>query len=147
MSRALSFGLLCLGLAGCINGDVHLYEFVLDGQVSVPDGAPSVGAVHLEFHVAESQGVGDLAHPLGLFDERTLGAIGPLRQELLYPKEMGRGLVVYGFLDLNGDGLLCAPGQPEEPAGLVEVAAFPAHQVSMSLVLDKPCVGPESLYP
>jgi len=149
MSRAvLGFAAaLAFTLGGCINEETRLYEIELDGQVAVTDGAPSAGAVHLEFHVAKTFGEGELAHPLGEFDRRTLAGVGPVRETLLYPLDVGDGLVVYGWLDSDGDGILCAPGQTEEPAGLVRVRGFPAHALSFSLTLRTPCVGPESLYP
>ncbi|MDI1484401.1 hypothetical protein [Polyangium sp. y55x31] len=140
-------GALVFALAGCINEDTRLYEIELDGQVAVPNGAPSTGAVHLEFHVAQTFGEGDLAHPLGVFETRTVAGVGPVRETVLYPLDEGDGLVVYGWLDRDGDGVLCAPGQTEEPAGLVKLAGFPAHTLSFSLSLGTPCVGPESLYP
>ncbi|MRG93507.1 hypothetical protein [Polyangium spumosum] len=149
MSRA-ALGFACalaLSLAGCINEETRLYEVVLEGEVGVAPGAPSEGAVHLQFHVARTFGEGDLAHPLGEFDRRTIAGVGPVRETLLHPRDVGEGLVVYGWLDSDGDGIHCAPGQTEEPAGLVEVAGFPAHALSFSLTLSAPCVGPESLYP
>ncbi|MDI1434100.1 hypothetical protein [Polyangium sorediatum] len=149
MSRArfVFAGALVVVLAGCINEETRLYEIELDGQVAVPDGAPSAGAVHLEFHVAKTFGEGDLEHPLGVFETRTVAGVGPVREVVLYPLDEGEGLVVYGWLDSDGDGVHCAPGQTEEPAGLVKVAGFPAHALSFSLTLRAPCVGPESLYP
>lgn len=138
---------LALALSGCINVETHLYEVELEGMVAVAPGAESSGAVHLEFHVAQTSGSGALAHPLGKFDARTLPGIGPVRETLLYPRDEGSGFVVYGFLDIDGDGLLCAPGQTNEPAGVAEVDGFPAHSLSFSLLLDDACAGPETLYP
>ncbi len=149
MSR-FAFGFAAVSafaLAGCINGETRLYEIELEGEVAVMDGAPSAGAVHLELHVAKTYGEGDLEHPLGTFDRRTIAGIGPVRETLLYPLDVGDGLVVYGWLDSDRDGIHCAPGQTEEPAGLVKVAGFPAHALSFTLLLRHPCVGPESLYP
>jgi hypothetical protein len=135
-------------LAGCINNESNFYEVVLSGQVDVVTGLPTTGEVHLEFHHAQSVGVGQLAHPLGEFDGQSIPSVGPTSQTLLYPKDDGAGLIVYGWLDADGDGTLCAPGQPRtEPAGLVVVPGYPAHQLSFTLVLDTPCVGPESFYP
>ncbi|TKD09236.1 hypothetical protein [Polyangium fumosum] len=149
MSRArfVFAGALGVVLAGCVNEETRLYEIELDGKVAVPDGAPSAGAVHLAFHVAKTFGEGDLEHPLGVFETRTVAGVGPVRETVLYPLDEGEGLVVYGWLDSDGDGVHCAPGQTEEPAGLVKVAGFPAHALSFSLTLRAPCVGPESLYP
>jgi hypothetical protein len=135
-------------LTGCINNETNLYEVLLTGQVEVADGAPNTGKVHLEFHLANRAGEGELSHPLGEFDRRVISGPGPVRETILYPRDEGSGLVVYGWLDADGDGALCAlNGQGNEPAGLVRVSGFPAHELSFSLVLDSPCTGPELLYP
>lgn len=137
----------CLSTS-CINEETHLYEVALSGQIAVAGGFSNKGEVFLQFHHESSVGAGELAHPLGEFEEMTLSSIGPTSQSLLYPKDEGAGLVVYGWLDVDGDGVLCAPGKPRtEPAGLVVVDGFPAHSVSYTLVLDTACAGPESLYP
>lgn len=146
-ARAALAAAVALALAGCVNDETRLYEVELIGEVAAAPGAESAGAVHLVFHVARTFGRGALAHPLGEFEARTLPGVGPLRETILYPSDEGSGLVVYGFLDLDGDGVLCAPGQASEPAGIVEVAGFPAHSLTFSLLLDRACAGPESLYP
>lgn len=143
--------LLIVGLGfstSCINQEKHLYEVVLSGQIAVGAGFSNKGEVHLQFHHANSNGSGELAHPLGEFEQMTISSLGPTSQSLLYPIDEGAGLVVYGWLDTDGDGVLCAPGKPRtEPAGLVVVDGFPAHSLSYSLILDTACAGPESLYP
>lgn len=140
-------GLLCLA-TGCINVESNFYEVALTGQIDVTAGMPATGEVHLEFHHAQSVGEGELAHPLGEFDRRAIPSIGSTSQTLLYPKNDGGGLIVYGWLDADGDGVLCAPGKPRiEPAGLVIVPGYPAHALTFTLTLDTPCVGPEFFYP
>jgi len=147
VSIAWFAGFFCL-LTGCINQESNFYEVALSGQVFAAAGMPSKGQVHLEFHHAASVGVGELAHPLGEFDSEVIASIGPTSRTLLYPKDDGAGLIVYGWLDADGDGVLCAPGKPRtEPAGLVVVSGYPAHQLSFDLTLDTPCAGAESLYP
>ena len=138
------FGLI----TGCINGESNFYEVALTGQINVAAGIPTTGEVHLEFHHGQSVGEGELSHPLGEFARETIPSIGSTSQTLLYPKDDGAGLIVYGWLDTDGDGVLCAPGKPRtEPAGLVKVSGYPAHALSYTLTLDTPCVGPEFFYP
>lgn len=133
------------GLVAC-NVTTELYEVTLEGSIQ-NDGSPSVpGAVTVAlFHA--SSGEGDLAHPLELIERFELDGPGDFSHVFLYPLEVGEGLVVYAWQDLDGDGILCAPGQTLEVAGLVEVNPFPAHSVLISLSLGSPCAGPESLYP
>jgi hypothetical protein len=54
---------------------------------------------------------------------------------------------VYAWVDVNGDGQLCAPGTAPEPAGLAVVSGFPAHALSYRVELRATCVGPEALFP
>lgn len=139
---------LALAASACINEDVLLYELDLRGQVTVADGLPASGRLQLELHHAEG-GAGRFAHPLGLFAEYAdVGAPGDtLELSARVPTDDGTGLVVYAWLDVDGDGILCALGVSDEPAGLVELSDFPAHALEFSLVLASPCAGPEALYP
>jgi hypothetical protein len=130
--------------AGCINEDRRLYEVTLAGTITVAGGA--TGEVHLELHHAR-RGAGDLETPLGLIEETTSDAAGAIEWTALVPIDEGEGLVVYGWLDIDGDGLLCGLGGAPEPAGVIEIAGFPAHALSFALVLDTPCAGPTALYP
>lgn len=132
-------------LVGCINEDRRLYEVELSGEVSVPAG-PSAGTVHLELHHATS-GAGVLATPLGLVDETRVDSPGPASWTTLVPLGEGEGLVLYGWLDLDGDGLLCGLDAAPEPAGVALLAGFPAHALEFSLALDTACAGPSALYP
>lgn len=140
--------LLLASQGACINEDIRLYELELRGRVTVADGLPASGELQLELHHAEG-GTGRFAHPLGMFAEfADVGAPGEtLAVDTRVPLDEGSGLVVYAWLDVDGDGILCAPGVSDEPAGLVELADFPAHTLDFSLSLTTPCVGPEALYP
>jgi hypothetical protein len=136
--------LLVLGLAlpGCINDDVVLDEIELRGTFVV---APldAAGTLHVELHHAMS-GSGELEHPLGLIEELTLepGA-RELDHMVLVPRDEGEGLVVYAWLDRDGDGILCGlDGDVEEPAGAV-VLDYPPYAIEFELVLDQVCAGPE----
>lgn len=146
--RPLAASLLLLAF-GCINDDVQLYEVTVRGRAIAPAWSTSNGALHLEFHHQLRTGRGALAHPLGEFDTRTEDVTSlpaPFQETVLYPTQAGQGLIVYGWLDVDDDGVLCAPGQTEEPAGLVVVPDFPRHQANIDLLLNTPCAGAERLY-
>lgn len=148
MRRRTALLLAALAPGACINDDLTLFEFDLRGTVTVAAGLPATGALHLELHHAES-GAGRFAHPLGEF--AAFPALGNPGAELSVtaraPVDEGRGLVVYAWLDVDGDGILCALGVDDEPAGLVELTPFPVHRLRFTLELAHPCSGPEALYP
>ncbi|MBL9040951.1 MAG: hypothetical protein JNM83_05090 [Myxococcales bacterium] len=139
MKRAL----LALAFCGCVNDDIVLYETRVRGTVT----AMAAGTLHLEFHHETSFGQRALAHPLGLFERRVRTVSQSpysLDETVLYPQQKGDGLVIYGWLDIDGDGVLCAPGKTPEPAGLFRTVGFPSHNVNISLLLDRQCLGSES---
>ncbi len=145
-SFAAAAAALALCSSGCINEDVTLYGVRVTGRVQVASEFSSAGVVHLGLYFA-SAGEGELAFPVDEIELRELGAPGSVDEWFLVPLDEREGLLVYAWLDLDGDGVHCAVGGVEEPAGLVEVDDFTDHAVSFSLVLDQACAGPEALYP
>jgi len=135
--------LTCLSsLAGCVNGDAVYYVVDLEIDVSVDADGP----ITLTAHHA-TQGEGLLEHPLGPFDEAVFEDDALISWQIAVPQHEGEGLIVYGWQDRDGDGVLCAPGVDDEPAGLTVVEAYPAHAIAIELVLDANCRGPEALVP
>jgi hypothetical protein len=128
--HALALALaLTFAVAGCINGDRRLYEVDLTGEFVAP--AMVTGATTIELHHAETFGRGALAHPLGLIERVRVPGPGPVRHTLLYPTDVGSGLVV--------------PGTPHEPTGLAVVSGVPAHALSCPARASGPkrCFRPE----
>jgi len=64
-----------------------------------------------------------------------------------YPVETGEGLLVYAWIDLDGDDVHCTPEIRTDRAGLTVVQDFPASDVTADVMLDVPCAGPEWFYP
>lgn len=140
LGRWLSALLLAACAAGCANDDELLYRVEID--VSLED-ALGEGRSSGEIRVLQSvRGEGALSFPRFELD-RGWTDDGALSFDLLYPLDEGSGLSVYAWFDLDGDGLLCAPGAAPEPAGLVEVDGFPVHRVAVTVTPDTDCVGPE----
>lgn len=137
--------MVLLVVGGCLNQTTRLREVELSGEISAPEGA-SEGPLTVELQHAWS-GEGALRHPLEPIESFSLDGPGPYSWTLLYPEEGGEGLVVYAWMDGDGDGALCSPEQEEEWAGLTEVQDFPAFSVVADLALDAACAGPEALYP
>lgn len=137
---------LLLGLlAGCVNHTTHLLEVELTGVITADADAPA-GPVTLALMHAWS-GEGELARPLLPITDVALDGPGPWSATLLYPVDDGEGLVVYGWMDGDGDGVLCSPTERTEVSGLVEVDGFPDFAFEVDLELTAPCAGPEALFP
>lgn len=148
-ARAAAWGAwvaAALAVGGCFSEDRRVWEVELVGTIAASEGLAGAGAVHVEVHHARS-GEGQLGHPLGLVAAFEVDGPGEVREVVEVPIEEGDGLVIYAWLDGDGDGILCAPGAAPEPAGALEVIEFPSHEVSFALVLDAACAGAEALYP
>jgi hypothetical protein len=139
-----------LMLGGCVNQDLRFYEVELEGTVvSVDPQLDGLGEVHLELH-HERVGQGMFERPLGLVDAWTLpiGEREFAATSLVSQDDGAAGLVVYGWLDLDGDGVLCSiDGDRSEPAGIVNLDEYPSHAIRFTLELSEPCKGPEALFP
>jgi hypothetical protein len=148
MKRAAIVAMLSLG--ACVNADVHLYEIDLEGSITTVDPIfDGQGELHLELH-HERVGEGKFEHPLGLIDAWILAeGEREFAGTTLVPTDDGaEGLVVYAWLDLDGDGVLCSvDGDRSEPAGVVVLDEYPAHAIEFALVLGEPCKGAEGLFP
>lgn len=137
--------LLCVLLlmsAGCVNETTELYRIEVTGEVTTQ----AQGTVYATFHYAWF-GQGDTRHPLGPIETVELAGAGVWSHTLAYPRAKGgEGLVVYMWQDVDGDGVLCAPGAEREPSGLVELGALD-HDMRADVTLDAECLGAERLYP
>ena len=91
-------------------------------------------------------GTGDLRYPLEIV-EGFETVLGTSSFSFDYPVEGGEGLVVYAWVDADGDGANCTPTVRGDLADLVEIEDFPSETVSASLMLETPCVGPDWFFP
>lgn len=91
-------------------------------------------------------GEGALRHPLEALAQFTT-PLGSFERSIDYPVERGEGLIVYAWLDTDGDGVHCTPAARNDPAGLVQVPDFPADKVRVTIEMTQPCAGPEYFFP
>ena len=136
---------LVVGLGACVSSTESFHRVTIDGTVTALDEDPS--PVWLEVHHAWV-GDGALRYPMGFIAERAQDAPGSFTWTLDVPMdEGGEGLVLYGWQDRDGDGVLCGLGGSVEPSGVEEAGAWPVYALTMDLVLEHDCAGPEALYP
>lgn len=117
----------------------------ISGSITAPSGMQTSGKVFVSLYHAWAL-EGDLRHPVE-FIESFETTIGTFSHEFVYPLDKGEGLLIYAWLDVDGDGVLCTPDVRIDIAGLTEVTAYPAAEVSADVQLDAPCAGPDWFYP
>ena len=117
----------------------------ITGEIRLPPEAGAGGTVHVNLYHAWSL-QGELRHPLQLIEEFE-AAPGPFTHTFEYPVNGGEGLIVYAWVDLDGDGVLCTPSYRLDLAGLAVVQGFPADRVNAIVNLSEPCRGPDWFYP
>jgi hypothetical protein len=116
---------------------------LLKGQLTAAPGLS--GEVQVRVFQAWA-GEGALRHPLeSIASFKT--ALGDFEKTIDYPLDNGEGLIVYAWLDADGDGIHCTPTRRGDPAGLTEVTPFPAATVTVSIDMNRDCAGPEAFFP
>lgn len=113
--------------------------------MDAPEAIDRAATVHLSLYHAWT-GTGDLRYPLEIIKSYEM-PLGSSNFRFDYPAEAGDGLVVYAWVDADGDGSNCTPAVRGDLADLAEVEDFPSEQVSVSLFLDAPCAGTDWFYP
>lgn len=133
-------------LSGCAAEEAPVtMPVTVDGTISAPDGTGAGRPVMVNLYHAWAL-EGPLRHPLeyiGSFE----AVVGEYRHVFDYPVELGEGLVVYAWVDTDGDGVLCTPSGRTDLAGLSVADAFPADEVSVDIELSVPCAGPDWFFP
>ncbi len=139
---------LVLLATGCISSTERFRRVVIDGTVTVDSGSGDEdgGAVVLEAHHAWRY-QGELRFPMARIQAVRVDGLGEFEVVVDVPTDVGgEGLVLTGWLDRDGDGVLCGLGGDDaEPAGGVIIEDWPTYAATVDLLLDRPCAGPETL--
>lgn len=140
-----TLGLLVVLLTvACSEPSIETMPVTVSGTITAPEGAPGETVYVRLFHAWALEGA--LRHPLHFIEDFETTP-GSFTHTLAYPVGGGEGLVIYAWLDGDGDGVLCTPTVRDELAGLVEISDFPANSVHAELVLTQPCAGPDWFFP
>jgi hypothetical protein len=149
MSRAvklmtgLALLLAAIGLAGCGESPPETRRVELTGRVIAPEGVTGPVEVRL-FHAWSLEGA--LRHPLQLIEFFPAEAGVPFTHSFDYRPDIGEGLVVFAWIDTDGDGVHCTPTAREDMSGLAE-ASGDAGQVEVTVVLTDYCRAPGWFFP
>ena len=137
--------IFCLVIAACSEPEAPTAPVSISGTITGPAGVPVDGKVYINVYHAWAL-EGELRHPLEYI--ASFESNGErFSFDVTYPLDKGEGLVIYAWLDNDGDGVLCTPDDRNDLAGLVEVVKFPAEEVTVEINLTAPCAGPDWFYP
>ena len=137
---------LVSGLSGCADSESPTMTVNLSGTIGVPADVQGSGkTVTVSLYHAWALD-GELRHPIE-FIESFATTLGDYDHAFEYPLDGGEGLLVYAWVDSDGDRVHCTPTVRIDRAGLIEVASFPAADVVADIILDTPCAGPDWFYP
>jgi hypothetical protein len=136
---------LVMTLAGCGEAERPTMAVSISGSIEAPPGVPAGGTVYVSLYHAWSL-EGDLRHAVQ-FIENFETKTGSYSHEFAYPLDRGEGLLIYAWLDVDEDGVLCTPDARADIAGLTEVTGFPADAVSADIQITAPCAGPDWFFP
>ena len=137
--------LVALSLVSCSEPEPPTRAVNISGTIAAPPGVDPDGKVYVTLYHAWSL-EGDLRHAVQFIESFETG-FGEFSHDFLYPEERGEGLLLYGWTDLDGDGVLCTPSVRIDIAGLTEVTDYPADAVTADLELVAPCAGPDWFFP
>ena len=101
------------------------------------------------FHVSmfhAQSGIGFQQHPLYEIESFTTQSPN-FEHSFLYSPEGNTGLVVYAWLDDDGDGINCTVSSRNDVAGADVNEDFPNSKKNYSIELTDECVGPDWFYP
>ncbi len=116
----------------------------ITGRVIAPPGLQGPVEVRL-YHAWSLQG--ELRHPLQWIDTFEAKAGETFTHSFDYPLDLGEGLVVWAWMDTDGDGVHCTPSVREDPSGLTEVKDADSASVEVEVTLTEPCRGADWFYP
>lgn len=146
VSRSAAGGLCVLAgllLAACSEPAPPVRQLEVSGRVLSPPGAS--GPVSVSVYHAWAL-TGELRHPLEFIADIPV-TDGQFAATVDYPLDMGTGLAVYAWQDLDGDGVLCTPTVRDDLAGLSVLETLPDGPVNLDVSLTAACRGPDFFYP
>ena len=144
IARALLVVMVFL-LAGCGEAESPVRPVKISGSITRAPGMAADGKVFVSLYHAWSL-EGDLRHA-AQWIESFETKMGDYSHEFSYPLDRGEGLLIYAWLDLDGDSVLCTPSVRIDIAGLTEVTEYPADAVNADIELVAPCAGPDWFFP
>ena len=130
-------------LWGCVNDEIFFHRVEVTGSIlsDTTDAPIWLSAHHAWF------GEGLLRYPASEFDSTMFPSSGEFSWTIDVPiVEDASGLLIYGWQDVDDDGVFCGLDGSEEYSDLVSIEEYPTFSATIALHLNRLCKASEKLW-
>ena len=143
--KLLIIFIISLFIMSCSDPEVSLEKITISGEVSVTETIETNQPINLTIFHAIS-GIGFQEHPLYEIESFISDQL-TFQHTFDYDAKGNRGLLVYAWVDLDGDGINCTPDSRVDLAGVAINEEFPKTNEVFQVEIKTPCVGPDWFFP
>jgi len=143
--KLLIIFIISLFIVSCSDPEVSLEKITISGDISIAETIEMNQPINLTIFHAIS-GIGFQEHPLYEIESFTSDQL-TFQHTFDYDAKGNRGLLVYAWIDLDGDGINCTPVSRTDLAGVAINEEFPKTNEVFQVRIKTPCVGPDWFYP
>ena len=122
-----------------------LEKIAISGEISIAETIEMNQPINLTIFHAIS-GIGFQEHPLYEIESFTSDQL-TFQHTFDYDAKGNRGLLIYAWVDLDGDGINCTPVSRTDLAGVAINEEFPKTNEVFQVEIKTSCVGPDWFYP
>jgi hypothetical protein len=143
--KLLIIFIISLFIVSCSDNEVSTEKITISGEISLAETIETNQPINLTIFHAIS-GIGFQEHPLYEIESFTSDQL-TFQHTFDYDAKGNRGLLVYAWVDLDGDGINCTPVSRTDLAGVAINEEFPKTNEVFQVRIKTPCVGPDWFYP
>ena len=143
--KLLIIFIISLFIVSCSDTKDSLEKITISGEIALAETIKTYQPINLTIFHAIS-GIGFQEHPLYEIESFTSDQL-TFQHTFDYDGEGNRGLLVYAWVDLDGDGINCTPVSRTDLAGIAVNEEFPKTNEVFKVEIKTPCVGPDWFYP
>ncbi len=143
--KLLMFGVIILMTVSCSDPEIIKERKTISGQITVPQSIEWQSTINIMLFHAIS-GIGFQEHPLYEIETFQSDQLA-FEHTFDYDPKGNQGLLVYAWIDLDGDDILCTPDSRNDLAGASVNEEFPETNKPFLVKINTPCAGPDWFYP
>ena len=143
--KLLIIFIISLFIVSCSDNEVSTEKITISGEISLAETIETNQPITLTIFHAIS-GIGFQEHPLYEIESFTSDQL-TFQHTFDYDAKGNRGLLVYAWVDLDGDGINCTPVSRVDLAGVAVNEEFPKTNEVFQVEIKTPCVGPDWFFP